>query len=531
MRTVRVQVALIGPAEDRRRARELFEERRWEVADAREEDYPADPVPDGVIPGEAVLNSVYTLRIPVPRDAGGRPQLWASQEVQNLADDAGLDLRPMSAQMRERERRQEPHWFVYEPSSMPSRRWVRWLWDWERRTGRQDTGDVLFGSYEDVRRRAGQNQVRPPFLRRVSTHERLPRIGVAQGRRAVLKAAGLSWAAGLLGVPVGSGPWWLVLAAGMAWVLLTWWCARTMLPLVRRPATSPAVRDGRTSAGDGGDTPPDFGAVHRRQMRHTWVVALTLNGVLLAGILFLARISSPAAALGINLFLIAALFVMDGIRRLAGASTWRPFLVASFVALLPVFVPALCGIGPVLFTFYGASFHVRAEELDVADAWQFVASAYVLAIPVALTLVFLAVWGYVLPLIRERALRPLLPIVVLGGIMALALTWIWAVVGSAETSGRAAVDQWRQGWVPEPYFNVNPQPVCVSTIDPLADLPLYGHRLDPERVYGAFGVVSGQVTLWDPVSGNTFSLPADAVQVLPAGKSEPGSAIPRACSS
>ncbi len=111
----------------------------------------------------------------------------------------------MSAQMRERERRQEPHWFVYEPSSMPSRRWVRWLWDWERRTGRQDTGDVLFGSYEDVRRRAGQNQVRPPFLRRVSTHERLPRIGVAQGRRAVLKAAGLSWAAGLLGVPVGSG--------------------------------------------------------------------------------------------------------------------------------------------------------------------------------------------------------------------------------------------------------------------------------------------------------------------------------------
>ncbi len=52
LRTVRVQVALIGPAEDRRRARELFEERRWEVADAREEDYPADPVPDGVIPGE-----------------------------------------------------------------------------------------------------------------------------------------------------------------------------------------------------------------------------------------------------------------------------------------------------------------------------------------------------------------------------------------------------------------------------------------------------------------------------------------------
>ncbi|WP_210585160.1 hypothetical protein [Streptomyces sp. GESEQ-35] len=63
------------------------------------------------------------------------------------------------------------------------------------------------------------------------------------------------------------------------------------------------------------------------------------------------------------------------------------------------------------------------------------------------------------------------------------------------------------------------------------ELPLYGHRLDPEHVYGTFGVVGGKVTLWDPESGDTFAVPSDAVQVLSAGQGEPGAAIPRSCRS
>ncbi|MFJ1877860.1 Ku protein [Streptomyces sp. KS_5] len=54
--------------------------------------------------------------------------------------------------------------------------------------------------------------------------------------------------------------------------------------------------------------------------------------------------------------------------------------MAVFVGLLPVAIPALGGLSPVLFTFYGAAFHVRAEKMDVAAAWQFAASVYVVAI-------------------------------------------------------------------------------------------------------------------------------------------------------
>ncbi len=91
-------------------------------------------------------------------------------------------------------------------------------------------------------------------------------------------------------------------------------------------------------------------------------------------------ITSPTAALGMHLFLAGALFVTTGIRHLARTGSRRPFLVAVFVALLPVAIPALGGLSPVLFTFYGAAFHVRAEEMDVAAAWQFAASVYVVAI-------------------------------------------------------------------------------------------------------------------------------------------------------
>lgn len=205
--------------------------------------------------------------------------------------------------------------------------------------------------------------------------------------------------------------------------------------------------------------------------------------------------------------------------------------MAVFVALLPVAIPALGGLSPVLFTFYGAAFHVRAEEMDVAAAWQFAASVYVVAISGALTLLSLACRGYLRPLFRHRLLRLVLPIAALTG--AMALTWAWAVtvLDGSSVAGDEAVRPWRSGRVPDYYYGANPQPVGVTPIGPLDRLPMYGHQLDPEQVYGTFGVVSGQVTLWDPESGDAFPVPSNAVQVLPAGDGDPGASIPRACSS
>lgn len=537
--TVQVEVALRGPVEHRRTARALFEGMGWELLDAEDEAYPAIRTPGGALPGEADRNSVYTLGIPVRRDSGHRPERWAVQEVKDLADDAHLDLRPVSARMLRRQRRQEPHWFVCAPRSTHSHPWTRCLFNLERRMGVHDTGTVLFGSFEEVQRHAGQGRVRPPFPRREGAHGGMRRTRVAEGRRWVLTAVALGWAAGVLGVPVASGPWWLAVPAVAAWTLLTWWCATIMLPLVRRPRTvrrrhmrSLAPGGCRATTGDGGSAPlGEEVVVHRPQRWHAWLAALASSGALFAGTAWVTWISDPAAALGIHLLLAGAVFVTVGIRRLARAGSRRPFLVAVFVALLPVAAPAFGGLGPVLFTFYGAAFHVRAEEMNVAEAWQFLASVSVLGISVALTLVFLACWGYLRPLFHDRTLRLLLPVVALSGAMALTLVWAVTVLDNAVATGDEAVRQWRSGRVPDHYYDANPRPVCVTPIRPLGELPLYGHRLDPEQVYGTFGVVGGQVTLWDPVAGDAFPMPSDAVQVLPAGDGDPGASIPRACRS
>lgn len=119
------------------------------------------------------------------------------------------------------------------------------------------------------------------------------------------------------------------------------------------------------------------------------------------------------AALFWHFLLVGLLFVTGGIRRMARAGSRRPFQVAVSVAGVPVVIPALGRLNPVLFTWYGGAFHVRAEYIGVAHVWQFVASAYVLVISVALTLFFLACWGYAQPLFRNRTLRLFLPVVAL----------------------------------------------------------------------------------------------------------------------
>lgn len=106
--------------------------------------------------------SVYVLGMPAGRDAGRRPERWAAREIENLADEAQLDLR-LGASVERRQRRQEPHWFVCQPRSTLAHRWARWLFNAERRVGVHDTGTVFHGSFDEARRRAVTGSVRAPF--------------------------------------------------------------------------------------------------------------------------------------------------------------------------------------------------------------------------------------------------------------------------------------------------------------------------------------------------------------------------------
>ncbi|MCT6780641.1 hypothetical protein LXH09_28775 [Streptomyces sp. CS7] len=498
--TVQVIVTLTGPIEHRNRARELFEGMRWKILEAQEEPYPTVLLPGGDCPSHIGRRATYRLAVPVESGSAGRPEMLASQQVKDLAEASDLDLRPERADFSRRQRLQEPHWFVCAPRSEHPHSLIRWKINLERRVGLHDTGTVLFGSLAEVEDLVGPGCARPPFRRSLQAHDGSPRLRTRSAHILVLQLVTVSWVAALLGIPVASGTWWMAVPALAAWALLMWWCADIVLPAVRR-------------------------------RWHAWPVALVLGVSLFAVTAWQAWSSGPISALAIQLLSAGILFVTAGIRRLVRTGSRKPFLVAATVALMPVAFPALGGLSPVLFTFYGGAFKVRAEDMDIAEVWQFLASMYVLSISVGLVLFFLACWGYLQPLFRDRTLRLTLPLVYLIGTMTLALACTVIVLDEASSQGSAAVQQWRSGEVPGHYYGANPQPVCVTPIGPLERLPADGQRLDPDRVYGSFGVVDGQVTLWDPKSGDPFPVPADAVQVLTAGKGTPGSSIPRDCRS
>ncbi|MFG3099750.1 hypothetical protein ACGFZL_04330 [Streptomyces sp. NPDC048182] len=490
--TATVKAVLTGTQEHRREARDLFARMGWDILAATQE---------AGEEGRTDLKATYTLILPLAPDGGRHPQLRAAEAVMRVADDAHLDLQPLTASVSGAQRKQQPHWFVHEPPVPQSGRVARWWSAQERRFGFHDTGTVVFGSRAEAEALAGTGRVRPPFPHG-GAHDRLPRVGAVPGRCAVLAAVALSWAAGAMGIPLASGPWWPAVPAMAACILLTRLSAIAMRPLARP-----------------GGWPP-------------WAAALVTSGVFLSGTLVLVRVLGPAEALGVHLLVAGLLIVPPGIRRLVALEGARkPFLTAAAVAVLPVLVTTLGGLDPVLFTFYGAQFDVRAEEMDVAKVWQLVASVHIVLTASALSLLLLSLWGYGRSLFRDDTLRLLIPVLALIGSAALVLPWTWIVADHAEASGRAAVQQWRAGHVPDHYFGAEPEPVCVSPVVPAHDLPLYGHRLDPRQVYGAFGVVDGEVTLWDPASGDAFSVASDSVQVLPAGGGEPGSAIPRTCDS
>ncbi|WP_313904436.1 hypothetical protein [Streptomyces sp. 15-116A] len=508
--TVRVEAAFTGTAEERARAHALFAKEGWRISAAQEEAYPDERGPDGAEPDDAVRSAVYTLRIPVPPDAGRRPEWWAVQEVEDRADAAQLDLQPGSGRHQRRQRRQQPHWLVCAPRRTDPGTWARWRFNLERRLGRYDTGVTLPGSFEEAERVAGPGCVRPPFPIPVGVHGTLPRIGAIESRERFMRGTALCWAAGVPGIPVVTGPWWAALLAIVMASLLTWGSTAIMPPLVRRPSGAPGDGDG-----DG----------------RPWGAALLMGGTWFASTALLTWQAGAASALVFHLLMAGALFVTGGIRRLIRAGARRPLWVAVLVAVLPVLLPQLGGLSPAVFTFYGAVFHVRAEEIDVAQVWQFLAALHAAAISAGLTLLLLACWGYLRPFLQRRALRPLVPVAALTHALVLVLAWLTVLADPAGAAGAEAMRDWRSGRVPAPYFGAGPRPVCVRPIGPLDELPLYGHRLNPEQVYGSFGVTDGKVTLWDPRSGDAFPVPSDAVQVFFAGRAEPRARIPRTCSS
>ncbi|MFJ8310046.1 MULTISPECIES: hypothetical protein [unclassified Streptomyces] len=485
-RETEVEALLKGTWTDRQRLEEHVKREGWRVI--------SRPSPEAFPSDGRDYAGVYVLGVPVLQGPGCWAECEAVQQVESLADDVGVDLEPRHASPQGRRRCVQPKWYVCLPARTAGRALPRWVFNTARKWGLHDTGEILVGPLAWAQARAGGRSLRAPYGGDEDSHDQMPRMISDEQRRTLIQMLTFSYGAGLCGGwASGAGPWWeITVAALLAFGLLV-----VTYKLAARTVSS------------------------RRRLRAGTASFVSCGWLFALGAL---------AGLQAVVFIGASLLVLHGVRLLVRTGSKRPFLVAAGLALLPVVLPPALGMGVVLHTFYGAAFGVPPEEMDIAHPSQILASLRVLVSTTSLALVFLACWGYATYYLKAVTDRLLVPLMALIAVMALGLAWLITVPESPQQAGEQAVAQWRNHRVPEPYEGIKVEPVCVTPLGALDEMPAYGRSLQPSKVYAAFGVVDGKITLWDPEEDTDFSVPADGVRALRAGTGKPGDPIPRSCS-
>jgi hypothetical protein len=504
--TVVVKVWLRGTSSQKRELEDRLAGKQWRVD--------AGP-PDGSFPDDGADHiGTYSVGVPVDRGLWRSRQRAAVRQIEALADGCGLDLNPYYVAPSDRHRRPEslaaplvhpvpytdpspgrrvrPKWYGCEVVRADTGFWRSRVFRW----GLKDTGEVLIGPLDWARRHTQSPDLRAPYGGDARWNEDRSGLLVRQLRLIQIRLMVCLYAVGLCGGWASTASlWWEAGVPALAALALT--CAVFRL-----------LRMG------------DEGAPLWRMA----VVALLTSGAMFAlGVWFGLRVWGPIAA---------ALLIVHGIRLLVRSRTKnvRIAIVSAVVALLPVVLPWVLHLGAIQYVFYGAAFRVAPEDMALARAHQVIASLKVFAVSSGVVLMFLALWGYALHYLRAVVTDPALATVyALAGVGGLMLALLYVVPYGPGAAGEHAVAEWRQHRVPERYLGVRPLPVCVTPLKPVNELPAYAREVEPRKVYAAFGVVHGEIRLWDPAVGKSFSVPASSVRALSAGTGEPGSRIPAGC--
>ncbi|MGX2993593.1 hypothetical protein JNUCC64_04740 [Streptomyces sp. JNUCC 64] len=482
---------------------ELFEaavaDRGWVVLDSR----------GGNISDVADTSRCYTIEVRFP---GSRINAikGAHERVEVLSDSLLLDLKVLIVDRVDRDPELLPQWSAYiRPTVRPftaelSRRdrWAeRWaVWRAEH-MGAQDTGRLVQASsvsaawrlaarhLPGARTPSGQVAARGswgvteppasnvPLRRRESS--RMPNRGIVALVAALWVGARITDR-----YEQGFGAWWGFALAGLGacWGIAA--ATRRMAPQKPRGA----------------------------------IVAVSLAATLLAALLGVGTVrAEPAEGVGSRLILYAGLATvgLNGLRLLIRQWTWQRFAPWLIPALLALLVSLRTPPGFGLYTFYLDAFGVHAEDVQVPQAYQFLAALKLLA---CMSLLFAvpALLGYAKHLhlyVKERG--PVNLLLFAASLVLLGLGVVGLGVGAAGWAGEKALEQAKTGRIPSAYFGVEPQWVCTQPVGKVSDIPVDGGELRPEHPYLRVGDSGGTVVLWDTTTEQALKAPLDKLHVLP----------------
>ncbi|MFD4376249.1 hypothetical protein [Streptomyces sp. NPDC058486] len=440
----------------------------------------------------------------------------ARQRIELIADACGLDLQVQAVECVERDPRDLPHWFAYEPPRLPAEagaaarvrgRLARWA---AENLGTRDTGRLITARTPQAARWLAARplpgaRARPEAeVRRPSGAAPTPARQIG-GRRESSRAMGRLIVVALLGLLLG-----LLLGARQADVLLVqdrWsWTSTVLLAVVVGSAAALLSRH----PGDGSRAVP--GAV---------AAGLVLCSAGLGA--YLAwTVPDPGITAPVLVALAAGTAVANGVRLLIRQWSWQRVAPWLLPALIPLAFGLLPGVGTALHVMYLDAFGVDLEDVEIPRAYQLMA---MLKLAACLSLWFLApsFLGYMKHFhlhVKDR---------VFGNLVVLALSVLLVVTGFLEIgllgagrAGERAATAAAAGRTPVGYYGIDPEWVCPAPVGRLAEIPVDGGVLDPARPYLKLGDSGGVVVLWDAEERAGLKVPLEKLRLVPVDSARTG---------
>ncbi|MFE9858845.1 hypothetical protein [Streptomyces sp. NPDC005780] len=249
------------------------------------------------------------------------------------------------------------------------------------------------------------------------------------------------------------------------------------------------------------------------------VCALVLGGAAVVLGALIVR-TEPAAGYGarVGAFTLGIVVVLNGVRLLVRQWSWQRTAPWLLPALLPIVLGFLSPLGLGLHPFYLDAFQLEAEDVEIPEVYQFLASLK-LALCMSLWVVALAFLGYMKHLhlyVKDRWLANML-LLVLSTVLLVSGVGTLGVLSAAEAGTRAVTDA-KHGRTPAAYFGIAPEWVCAHPIGNPETIPVDGGEFVPARPYLKVGDAAGVVVLWEEDKGQALRMPMAKLRIVPADR-------------
>ena len=251
--------------------------------------------------------------------------------------------------------------------------------------------------------------------------------------------------------------------------------------------------------------------------------AVLIGTLTLAGVMF--TLNAPGTPVEAARVAVAALIVVALTAFILCGLAWA--LVHSWFSrnanwAVPALVPALALVlpwfGGLLHTVYlRRAFGLPSEAVSVSVYWQYAASLKPVGIAALLTVLVVALAGWMRHF--HQWVNSRLMVVIGVPFMTLFVIAISLLTGIAEAEG-AASRAWtaaRAGHNPAPYFGVQGRLVCVEPVE--KKFSVFNGPLDVKRPLLTFGTSGDRVWLWDPRRAQPLSVRLEDVVVTESRQS------------